>query len=84
MLREITPPLHSLDVIAKHLAKIEIQMKELQESNIEILTRLKTTLIILLEEIAIPCDNEAELKNLETWIAVGDNKAVLVRLKLPV
>ncbi|KAL4716910.1 hypothetical protein ACJJTC_012721 [Scirpophaga incertulas] len=79
----VDPSSHSLDIIAKRLASIEIEIKEINISQQEILQRVRSSSTIkpfetLPEEIKLPCDNIESLNSIETWIVTDKNAKQLV------
>lgn len=71
------------DIIAKRLASIEIEIKEINTSQQEILQRVRSSSTItpfetLPDEITLPCDNSESLNLIETWIVTDDNEKQLV------
>lgn len=73
------------DVIAKHLANLECEVKEIKNCQQEILKSLNTstlcTSIELPRDIKLPCQCISDLDELETWIRDNDdNQKTLVSI----
>ncbi|XP_063219435.1 uncharacterized protein LOC134529371 isoform X3 [Bacillus rossius redtenbacheri] len=67
-----------LQVIARHLAKIEKRLDVIQQSVSELLKQTLPDTVqninILPEELTLPCETEEQLNKVEEWISIPENK----------
>lgn len=71
-------------MIIRHLARIEESIKDLQQTQNEILGRLRSSSAAppatsLPDGITAPCDNLSDLQDLEKWLLIENNDKLLVR-----
>ncbi|XP_048000776.1 uncharacterized protein LOC125239114 [Leguminivora glycinivorella] len=77
------PNSQALDVIAKHLARIEADLKEMQIAQNEILIRMRSSSVSMEHslpgEITLPCEDSKDLIDIEKWInAAPENRKLLI------
>ncbi|XP_063233547.1 uncharacterized protein LOC134537213 [Bacillus rossius redtenbacheri] len=74
-----------LQVIARHLAKIEKHLDVIQQSVSELLKQTLPDTVqninILPEELTLPCETEEQLNKVEEWISIPENKICMLLLE---
>ncbi|XP_063216728.1 uncharacterized protein LOC134527735 isoform X1 [Bacillus rossius redtenbacheri] len=74
-----------LQVIARHLAKIEKRLDVIQQSVSELLKQTLPDTVqninILPEELTLPCETEEQLNKVEEWISIPENKICMLLLE---
>ncbi|XP_048005482.1 uncharacterized protein LOC125241176 isoform X1 [Leguminivora glycinivorella] len=72
------PNSQALDVIAKHLARIEADLKEMQIAQNEILNRVRSSSVSMEHSLpgerTLPCEDSKDLIDTEKWINAENRK----------